>query len=215
MQIAMPVNGNTADMSIMRLDPKAYRRTPWKNGGGLTIDIADDYAPGVTPGSWSGMRWRFGRTRIVTPGPFSDLSGFDRILTVIGGRGLTLEVAGGAALDVREPFRPVRFRGEDRIVSRLEAGPVAVLNLLADRSAYAIDVAILSGGDARALDSAISIVYALEDGAVAIDESYALAADEALRVDAAASSLKVASGRVALASVAARSNGAMPSVHDT
>ena len=91
MRAAMPLNGNTADMNgIMRLDPKAYRRTPWKNGGGVTIDIADDYASGVTSGSWSGMLWRFGRTRIETPGPFSDLSGFDRILTVIGGRGLTL-----------------------------------------------------------------------------------------------------------------------------
>jgi environmental stress-induced protein Ves len=189
----------------MRLDPKTYRRTPWKNGGGVTIDIADDYAPGVTPGSWSGMRWRFGRTRIVTPGPFSDLSGFDRILTVIGGRGLTLEVEGGAALDVREPYRPVRFRGEDRIVSRLETGPVAVLNLLADRSAYEIDVAILSGGDARPLDSAISIVYALEDGAVAIDESYALVADEALRVDGAGATLQVEAGRLALGKISSRS----------
>ena len=202
----MPVNGNTADMSeIMRLDPKAYRRTPWKNGGGVTIDIADDYASGVTPGSWSGMLWRFGRTRIETPAPFSDLSGFDRILTVIGGRGLTLDVEGGAALDVREPYRPVRFRGEDRIVSRLEAGPVAVLNLLADRTKYTIDVAILSGGDARPLDSAISIVYALEDSAVAIDESYALAADEALRVDGAGRTLQVEAGRVALGKISSRS----------
>ena len=34
--------------------------------------------PGFAPGSWDGMIWRFGRTAIVTPGPFSDLSGFDR-----------------------------------------------------------------------------------------------------------------------------------------
>ena len=52
---------------------------------------------------------------------------------MIGGRGLVLDIEGGAALDVREPFRPVRFRGEDRITSRLEAGPVEVLNLIADR----------------------------------------------------------------------------------
>ena len=134
-------------MRCVRLDPKAYRRTPWKNGGGVTVDVADDYAPGAAPGSWSGMLWRLGHTRILAPAPFSDLAGFDRILTVIGGRGLVLQIEGGAALDVREPFRPVRFRGEDRIVSRLEAGPVTVLNLLADRTKYAIDVLILSGGD--------------------------------------------------------------------
>ena len=191
--------------AIARLDPKAYRRTPWKNGGGVTIDIADDYAPGVAPGSWSGMLWRFGRTQIVTPAPFSDLSGFDRILTVIGGRGLWLDIEGGAALDVREPCRPVRFRGEDRIVSRLEAGPVAVLNLLADRTRYAIDVLILGKGDERALDAAIDIVYALEDSAVTIDDSYALAADAALRIDGAGRVLKVETGRVALAKISSRS----------
>jgi environmental stress-induced protein Ves len=185
--------------AVARLDPKAYRRTPWKNGGGVTIDIADDYAPGTPPGSWSGMLWRFGRTQIVTPAPFSDLSGFDRILTVIGGRGLWLDIAGGISLDVREPFRPVRFRGEDRIVSRLEAGPVAVLNLLADRTKYEIDVVILSG--------AIHLVYALDDSDVIAGESYRLAADEALRLEGEARSLEVARGRVALATVGARSSG--------
>ena len=193
--------------AVVRLDPKAYRRTPWKNGGGVTIDIADDYAPGAPPGSWSGMLWRFGRTQIVEPAPFSDLSGFDRILTVIGGRGLWLDIAGDVSLDVREPFRPVRFRGEDRIVSRLEAGPVSVLNLLADRTRYEIDVAILSGGEARPLDGTIHLVYAPEDSDVIVGESYRLAADEALRLEGEARKLEVASGRVALATVRARASG--------
>jgi environmental stress-induced protein Ves len=191
--------------AIVRLDPKAYRRTPWKNGGGVTIDIADDYAPGVPPGSWRGMLWRFGHTQIIEPAPFSDLSGFDRILTVIGGRGLWLDIEGGAALDVREPFRPVRFRGEDRIVSRLEAGPVTVLNLLADRTTYAIDVSILGRRDERLLDATVNVVYALEDSAVTIDASDALASGEALRIDGAGRTLAVQSGRVALAKISWRS----------
>jgi len=169
---------------ITRLDPKTYRRTPWKNGGGVTVDIADAYAADVEPGAWSGMLWRLGHTRIVAPGPFSDLAGYDRILTVIGGCGLLLDIAGGATLDVREAFRPVRFRGEDRIVSRLEAGPVRVLNLLADRMRHVIDVAILRGGDARALDHTINIAYALEHSAVAVDgATLPLEDDAALRVE--------------------------------
>ena len=193
--------------AVVRLDPRGYRRTPWKNGGGVTIDIADDYAPGVPPGSWSGMLWRFGRTHIVEPAPFSDLTGFDRILTVIGGRGLWLDIEDGTSLDVREPFRPVRFRGEDRIVSRLEAGPVAVLNLLADRTTYEIDVASLSSGEARPLDGTIHLVYALEDSEVIMGKNYSLAADEALRLDGGERALEVASGRVALAIVGVRSSG--------
>jgi environmental stress-induced protein Ves len=188
----------------VRLDPGTYRRTPWKNGGGVTIDIADAYAPGAAPGSWSGMLWRFGRTEIVESAPFSDLAGFERILTVIGGRGLVLQIEGGAALDVREPFRPVRFRGEDRILSRLEAGPVAVLNLLADRARYEIDVAILRDASRR-LDAEINLVYALEHSDLVIDgERCSLTPDEALRLDRAGG-LKIESGRVALASISSRS----------
>jgi environmental stress-induced protein Ves len=187
-------------MTVTRLDPSAYRRTPWKNGGGVTIDIADAYAPGAVPGSWNGMLWRLGRTQIVEPGPFSDLSGFDRILTVIGGRGLVLQIEGGPALDVREPFRPVRFRGEDRITSRLEAGPVAVFNLMCDRTRYEIDVAILSGGT-RELPAAINIAYAIEDSAVEMSgKAFTLKADEALRCDEAAA-LTVRTGHIALSTV--------------
>ena len=191
-------------MDITPLDPAAYRRTPWKNGGGITIDIADAYAPGAVPGGWSGMLWRLGRTQIVAPGPFSDLTGYDRILTVIGGRGLVLEIAGGTALDARAPFRPVRFTGEDRITSRLEAGPVAVFNLMSDRK-HAIDVAIMSGQDARQLDAAINIVYAIEDSEVVVGgQPFALKVDEALRSEKGGE-LTMRSGRVALSTISSRS----------
>jgi environmental stress-induced protein Ves len=191
-------------MNITRLDPAAYRRTPWKNGGGVTIDIADAYAPGAAAGSWSGMLWRLGRTRILEPGPFSDLTGYDRILTVIGGHGLVLEIVGGDALDVREPFRPVRFAGEDRITSRLEAGPVAVFNLMCDRR-HAIDVAVLGRQDTRVLDAAIHVVYAIEQSDVVIGgQAFALNADDALRFDEAAE-LALRGGRVALSTISSRS----------
>jgi uncharacterized protein len=190
--------------TITRLDPAAYRHTPWKNGGGVTIDIADAYAPGSRPGGWSGMLWRLGRTRIVEPGPFSDLTGYDRILTVIGGRGLVLEIAGGESLDVREPFCPVRFSGEDRIMSRLEAGPVAVFNLMSDRR-HAIEVTILSGQETCKLGAAINIAYAIEDSEIVIGgEPFALKVDEALRSDEGGE-LTMRGGRVALSTISSRS----------
>lgn len=191
-------------MFVTRLDPTNYRRTPWKNGGGVTVDIADAYRADATPGDWNAILWRLGRTEIVAPGPFSDLSGYDRILTVIGGRGLTLRIEGGAALDVREPFRPVRFRGEDRITSHLEAGPVAVLNLIADRR-HAIDVAVLGDGEGRSLGAAINIVYASAESRVVLGaEPYRLASDAALRVDGPGE-LRVETGRAILAAISSRS----------
>ena len=79
---------------ITLLDPAGYLRTPWKNGGGTTVDIA-----------FLGDVWRFGRTPIVQAGPFSDYTGFDRVQVLVSGSGLVLETPQGE-IDVRQPFRP-------------------------------------------------------------------------------------------------------------
>lgn len=173
-------------IGLTPLDPAGYRRTPWKNGGGVAIDIAEAHLPGVAAGSWEGMIWRFGRTAIVTPAPFSDLSGFDRHQVLVAGRGLVLETPDGE-IDVRAPFTPVTFRGETPIHSRLEAGPVEVVNLIGDRSRVSLALACLKGGDTRDCAAGLHIAYA---AAAACDlvlggEARRIEADHALRIDAA------------------------------
>jgi len=160
---------------ITLLDPAQYRRTPWKNGGGTTIDIADE-----------GDVWRFGRTPITAPGPFSDYAGFDRLQVLVAGRGLVLETPNGE-IDVRTPFKPVRFTGETPIKSRLEAGPVEVVNLIGARAAVRIDLKVLQAGHKLALPAGTHIAYCADGGATlegGIDV-HLLAADHALRIDAA------------------------------
>lgn len=171
--------------AFTRLDPGAYRSTPWKNGGGVTVDIDDKYRPGASPGGWDGVIWRFGRTRIERAAPFSDLSGIDRLLAVIRGRGLVLRAADGSAFDVREPFRPVRFGGETPIVSELEEGPVEVLNLMATRGEAAIDLVFLTNGASRSFRPGTLVAHA-PVGRAAIrvgGEDVVLEPDAALRVE--------------------------------
>jgi uncharacterized protein len=153
------MKSNTGRIRITTLDPAGYRHMPWKNGGGVTIDIAVSMLPGFAPGGWEGIVWRFSRTAIVTPGPFSDLSGFDRQLMLVSGQGLMLETPVGE-IDVRQPFMPVRFAGETSIVSRLEAGPVEVVNLIGDRSRVSIDLSCLSGGATDSYPAGVRIIYA-------------------------------------------------------
>ena len=126
-------------MRTTLLEPSSFRSSPWKNGGGTTIDIAEANRPDHVSGDWAGLLWRFGRTAIVAPGPFSDLAGCDRAQVVVRGAGLVLELP-DSEIDVRRPWSPVRFRGEDRITSRLESGPVEVVNLIADRTHFKIDL---------------------------------------------------------------------------
>ncbi len=131
------------DVALL-LDPAFYRRVPWKNGGGVSVDVAWDPAES----------WRFGRAPIVAPGPFSDYSGSERWQVLVAGRGLVLQTPDGE-IDVRQPFRPVSFAGETKISS----GPVEVVNLIGDRSCVQLGLSVLRAGDSQAVNRRRTIVY--------------------------------------------------------
>jgi uncharacterized protein len=177
---------------ITHLDPSHYRRTPWKNGRGTTVDIAEDDDV-----------WRFGRTPIVNDGPFSDYSGFDRIQVLIGGKGLVLETPDGE-IDVRVPFKPVRFAGETPVTSRLEAGPVEVVNLIGARDKVKIDLDILDSGQRGPVGYGTHVIYCT-DGPAILDvdgKLHRLPAHHALRIDTVRSTmLACKGGRVIVASI--------------
>jgi len=195
---------SNSHIGALRIDPASYRHVPWKNGGGITVDITGVFPTESEAASWSSMTWRLGRTRIERPGPFSDLSGIDRILAVIEGRGLRLKPAGAPAIDVREPMRPVRFPGEWVIDSELQAGPVGVLNLMADRARADIDLTFMAGAGSMSVHADTVVIYAPVGSAeVALNgEAFSLPADGALRIDGMSSMLvDVRSGDVAVATI--------------
>src|SRR5690606_31133787 len=113
---------------LSALPQDGFHHSPWKNGGGVTVDITGAYRPDAEGDSWAATIWRFGRTVIATPAPFSDLRGYERMQLVIEGAGLVLETPEGE-IDLRQALKPVRYDGGLAIVSRLEQGPVEVVNL--------------------------------------------------------------------------------------
>ena len=181
---------------ITPLDPNRYVRTPWKNGGGVTTDIAVDNDTG-------GDIWRFSRTPITVAGPFSDYSGFDRLQVLVAGSGLVLQTPTGE-IDVRRPFRPVRFAGETPIVSRLEAGPVEVINLMAERSKVRIDLAVLEAGQRQRLGPGIHIAYCPEGQAALhlAGETRELRANGSVRIENIDDVAACSAGRIVLGSIA-------------
>jgi environmental stress-induced protein Ves len=178
---------------VTRLDPSRYVRTPWKNGGGVTTDIA-----------FNGDTWRFSRTPITVAGPFSDYTGFDRMQVLVAGSGLVLQTPAGD-IDVRRPFEPVRFAGETPIVSRLEAGPVQVVNLIGDRSRVRIDLVVMNAGGTGHLGPGLHIAYCpAERAALRLQgEEHDLEADGGLRIEDADGTVATCSvGRIVLGSIA-------------
>jgi environmental stress-induced protein Ves len=189
------------------LAPSDFAAFAWKNGRGTTYDIAAAWRLGRPSGDWGDILWRFGRTAIAEPGPFSSLAGFDRCQVVLRGEGLTLHGPNGFFRDLRRPFVPVRYRGEGPIESRLEAGPVEVLNLIAERASTQIDLAVPAEGTAHMLAPGLHIAYA-PDEAAELDLSgrpKTLPEGHALRFEcAAALAFKALRGRVAVASILPR-----------
>ncbi len=178
-------------MTVTLLTPDQYRRMPWKNGGGVATDVATD--------STGGEVWRFGRTAIPVPGPFSDYTGYDRVQVVIGGRGLVLDVPDGE-IDLRTPFSVVRYKGELPLVSRLEAGPVEVVNLIGRRDTVKVDMQLLDAGKSLQLGKGLHFAYA--PTAPARVDAHQLPADHCLRIEAAhPTMIACGSGRVLVASI--------------
>ena len=96
------------------------RPRPWANGGGTTreLAVADDGA------------WRISLADVDRDGPFSTFPGRQRLLTLVEGPVLDLQVDGDA--HVVEPQRPFAFTGDATTVASVPEGPVRVLNVVVD-----------------------------------------------------------------------------------
>ncbi|MET7682285.1 HutD family protein [Streptomyces sp. NPDC005423] len=111
---------------MIRFLPAAARTAvPWKNGGGVTREIA------VSPegAGLDDFRWRVSLAEVGADGPFSAFPGVDRNLMVVEGAGLELTVGGERGL-VDSRYVPGEFRGDLPTEGRLLDGPVVNLNVM-------------------------------------------------------------------------------------
>ena len=114
--------------------------TPWKNGGGVTREIATGARPDGKPG-WG---WRVSLADVTQDGPFSIFPETDRVIAVIEGAGMDLMRPDGTTLAL-ESFLPVSFAGEDAFQGRLRDGAVRDLNVMVLRAHFAAEMVIRQG----------------------------------------------------------------------
>lgn len=104
------------------------RRTPWKNGGGVTTELAVE-PPGA---GFDDCAWRLSIAEVTCDGPFSRFPGIERTLLLLDGAGMRLDID-GAVVTVQVDGVPCQFAGEASVHARLLDGPVRDANLMLRR----------------------------------------------------------------------------------
>lgn len=114
----------------MRIARRAgYRRMAWKNGQGLTEEVAA-FPEGSDTDSFD---WRLSIAHVGADGPFSVFAGIDRTIALLDGAGLALDLPGGRTVELTPDGAPFAFSGDWEISSRNLGGPTIDLNIMTRR----------------------------------------------------------------------------------
>jgi len=107
-----------------------YRRMPWKNGGGETVEIA------ISPAgaSLDDFDWRVSMARVASSGPFSRFPGVDRTLAVLAGSGIRLRIAERGIVLLGRDAPPFAFSGDETATAELINGPIDDFNVMTRRA---------------------------------------------------------------------------------
>ncbi len=143
-----------------------YRRMPWKNGGGETIEMM------ISPAgaSFDSFDWRLSMAHVGAPGPFSLFPDVDRTLSVIAGAGLVLRLADQAPITLDRRATPFAFPGDIAVDSTLVDGPIDDLNVMTRRGRFSHRLVrhTLVAPERLAWSGDIAVLVAI-GGATAID----------------------------------------------
>lgn len=162
------------------LAAKDFLVQPWKNGGGMTTELAAHPA-GARP------EWRLSIAEVTRAGPFSDYSGYERTIMLLEGEGMRLAFDRAEPMVIDRPLRPFTFDGAWRCDCELLGGAVRDLNLMVDREAARGTLEVLWPRQplARPVRADWTLVYVLAGTLRAAlgDAAYTLETGDLLRLD--------------------------------
>jgi hypothetical protein len=103
---------------------EAYISMPWRNGAGITREIARAPAQGER------FAWRLSLASLRVSGPFSSYAGYQRCIALVDGRGFVLHVAGAGAKRLSARGEHAFFAGAAEARCELLDGPCTDLSLI-------------------------------------------------------------------------------------
>lgn len=117
-----------------------YRRMPWKNRGGSTLELLRH----PHPDDPERFLYRLSIASVKKAGPFSCFPGVERYLMLLEGQGMRLKLGDGREVCLDKSFEPFRFDGELEVDCELIDGPIRDFNLMFDRERYEAELEIVS-----------------------------------------------------------------------
>ncbi|MGH8782581.1 HutD/Ves family protein [Paraburkholderia sp.] len=181
---------STVSTAVIRADELIA--SPWKNGGGVTREIAA-HIPALRSdrASLDAFVWRVSVADVASAGPFSQFDGVDRTLVLLSGAGMLLDEStgqGDRTHALTQPLDVARFRGEAAIDARLVDGATRDFNLMVRRHAATGTLDVWRGATRRTLNADVALLYCAT-GVVTVTVGDAtpvhLAAGDTLRIDRA------------------------------
>lgn len=156
-------------MQILRAEQ--HRAMRWKNGGGITYEIAS-FPPADQ--TLDGFDWRVSMALVETDGPFSVFPGIDRTLAIMDGAGLLLAIDDAPEFSITPGSEPHAFAADVPTSSRLIDGPVSDLNVMTRRGAWQHRVTRLDIAGSLTLDDAAeATMVVVRSGKVSISNNAA------------------------------------------
>ena len=120
-------------LSARLLGPTDYKLMPWKNGRGLTTELA--VFPPHADLNTTPFDWRISMADVVEDGDFSPFPGYDRTLIVARGEGMELTFdAASAPARLAGTGQGAFFSGDWLTCGRLLDGPVRDFNVMSARA---------------------------------------------------------------------------------
>jgi len=121
-------------MSLKLLTAGDFKRVPWANGRGTTLELIRQEDAG------GALLFRLSVADIVEPGPFSPLPGIDRVITLIDGAGFDLDFGGMRPAEALRPFAPLAFSGDWSTTASAVHGPSRDFNVMTARGKVTAEV---------------------------------------------------------------------------
>ncbi|MEM5420875.1 HutD family protein [Paraburkholderia sp. BR14263] len=182
---AKAIGGAVQAARLTLLRGAALVASPWKNGGGVTREIAVAHVASRADASLDAFAWRVSVADVAQAGPFSRFEGVDRTLVLLDGAGMLLDEAGRTHV-LTQPLDVAHFAGEAAIDARLVNGATRDFNLMVRRDAARGTLEVWRANERRSMHAQTVLLYCAQGGQdVRVDNErhVRLEAGDTLRID--------------------------------